>query len=41
MKKLKNENMVVTDTKIYQKIKKQKLVEYRTKHHKMGKNALL
>ena len=40
-RKMKNsDNMVVKDTKIYQKIKK-KLAEYRKKYYEIRKNALL
>ena len=39
--KEKSGNMVVSNTEIYQKIKKQQLVQYRKKYYKMRKNALL
>ena len=39
-KKKKSVNMVVNDTKIYQKMKKKKLVEYRKNYYQISKNAL-
>ena len=39
--KEKSGNMFVSNTEIYQKIKKQQLVQYRKKYYKMRKNALL
>ena len=37
----KSYNMVVNDTNIYQKMKKQKLIEYRKKYYEMRKNTSL
>ena len=39
--KEKNNNMVVNNAKIYQKMKNKKLVEYRKKHYKIKKKHLI
>ena len=41
LKKKKKKHSGMVDTKFNQKIKKQKLTEYRKKYYKMRKNTLL